>query len=1109
MRCMRCDHPNSADALFCSSCGESLASVNCSACGRSNPAGSRFCNGCGIELKAATEDLRRTAPRSYTPAYLAERILTSRAALEGERKLVTVLFCDIADSTDLAERIGPDEMHTLLNRFFGLALGVIHRYEGTINQFLGDGFMALFGAPLTHEDHARRAALAALALQRIGAAQFEQLREGGHAFELRMGLNTGLVVVGGIGDNLRMDYTAVGDTTNVAARLEQAAAPGTILVSDATARLVTGYVRTDVVGPLAVKGKNEPVLAHRVVGIGLRRSPLDSVAARRLTPFAGRAAEFAQLRDALAKTEAGQGQAIAVVGEAGMGKSRLIYEFRQSLEAGQVTYLEGRCLSYGRAVPYLPILELLRNNARIAEADSEEVIAEKTATALRELGMDVAECAPYLLHLFGVKRGTEQLEALTPEAIKARTFETIRRMALVGSSRRPIIFSVEDLHWVDSTSEECLAQLAGAIPGARIMVLCTYRPDYAPRWIKSPYASQIGLSPLSSTASLEVVQSVFEADPGEDIAQLILGRAEGNPFFLEEIAKTVREQANRTSSIVVPDTVQGVLMARIDRLPEEMRKVLQTASILGREFSLKMLRAIWSGPSVPEPHLLDLKRQDFLYERADAEEPAYVFKHALTQDVVYESLLESRRRALHAAAGRSLEAFHHERLDDAVDRLAYHYSKAGDAPKAISYLVRSADKAARVYANSDAVKALQDALGMVGELPIDERDRAVLVVLLRLAHSLYFSARNADCRDVLLKHREQAERLADAQISGAYYFWLGHAHTYLGNQEEARVCAKRSIEEAERAGDPIVTGKAFYVLARAAFWSAQFRQGREEALGAVTLLENTVERWWLAQSNWIVAANLYLMGEFDSALDALRRCDSIGERIGDPRLRTYAAWTSGAIYGTSGEWEKAIAACELGLSRSPDPMNTAAATGYMGAALIEKGSFADALSPLSRSVEQLTRFKFLPLLAWFQSYLADAQRLTGDLEGARSVSTQAIEAGTLAKFEFGVAMATRARGRVAQAAGRFAEAEADYLSAAQKFESMGARFEFGRTHYDLALLRSAEGRRDDAARELAEALSHFTELRVPRYVARVREVALHNGVGLADAALRDAAGKRA
>lgn len=1053
--------------------------------------------------------MRQTAPRSYTPAYLAERILTSRAALEGERKLVTVLFCDIADSTDLAERIGPDAMHTLLNRFFGLALGMIHRYEGTINQFLGDGFMALFGAPLTHEDHARRAALAALALQRIGASQFEQLRESGHPFELRMGSNTGLVVVGGIGDNLRMDYTAVGDTTNVAARLQQAAAPGTILVSEATARLVTGYVRTEVVGPLVVKGKNEPVLAHRVVGVGLRRSPLDSVAARRLTPFAGRAAEFSQLQDALTKTEAGQGQAVAVVGEAGMGKSRLIYEFRRSLAAEQVTYLEGRCLSYGRAVPYLPILELLRNNARIAESDSEQVIAEKTATALRELGMDVAECAPYLLHLFGVKRGTEQLEALTPEAIKARTFETIRRMALVGSRRRPIVFSVEDLHWLDSTSEDCLTQIAEAISGARIMLLCTYRPDYAPRWIKSRFASQINLAPLSSTASLEVVQSVFEAHPGEDIARLILDRAEGNPFFLEEIAKTVREQAKHDSAIVVPDTVQGVLMARIDRLPEEMRKVLQTASILGREFSLRMLRAIWSGPSVPEPHLLDLKRQDFVYERAEAEEPAYVFKHALTQDVVYESLLESRRRALHGAAGRSLEAFHHERLDDVVDQLAYHYSKAGDAPKAVSYLIRSAAKAARVYANADAVKALQDALGMVAELPADERDSTTLAVLLRLAHSLYFSARNADCRDVLLRHKDQAERLGDAQTSGAYYFWLGHAHTYLGNQEEARLCARRAIEEAERAGDPIVTGKAFYVLARAAFWSARFRQGREEAMGAVSLLENTIERWWLGQSNWIVAANLYLMGEFAPALDALRRCDSIGERIGDPRLCTYAAWTSGAIYGTSGEWEKAVAACELGLSRSPDPMNTAAATGYLGAALIEKGSFGDALAPLSRAVEQLTRFKFLPLLGWFQSYLADAKRLTGDLGGAHSVSAQAVEVGAQAKFDFGVAMAIRARGRAAQAAGRFAEAEADYLSATQKFEEMGARFELGRTHFDLALLRTAERNNEAAARELNQALSHFTELRVPTYVARVQEIASKTGVALSAAGLREAASKRA
>jgi len=1102
MRCLRCDQPNSADALFCGNCGQSMAAATCPACSKTNAPESRFCNGCGAELKPAREAHWQTAPRSYTPAYLAERILTSRAALEGERKLVTVLFCDIANSTDLAERIGPEGMHALLNRFFELALDVVHRYEGTINQFLGDGLMALFGAPITHEDHARRAVLAAIGIQRIEREQFEQLRVAGQALRLRMGLNTGHVVVGSIGDNLRMDYTAVGGTTNVAARLQQLAEPGTILVSEPTARLVTGYVHTEAAGALVIKGKSEPVVAHRIVGVGLRRSPLDGTAARRLSRFAGREREFGHLREALANVEAGHGQAVAVIGEAGIGKSRLVYEFRQSLEADQVTYLEGRCLSYGRAIPYLPILELLRHNAQIAEADDADVVTEKTAAALRELGMSIAEFAPYLLHFFGIHTGTEQLEALTPEAIKARTFEAIRRMALLGSRLRPIIFSVEDLHWVDSTSEECITQLAEVISEARIMLLCTYRPDYSPRWIKSSHASQISLAPLSSRASLEVVHSVFGADAfSEDIGRLILERAEGNPFFLEEIAKAVREQTNRDSAVLVPDTVQGVLMARIDRLPEEMREVLQTASVLGREFSLRMLRAIWTGASTPEPHLLALKHQEFVYERPDVDEPVYVFKHALTQDVVYESLLESRRRALHAAAGRALEALHQDRLDEAVDRLAHHYSKAGDASKAIVYLLRSAAKAARVYANADAVKALQEALAMVGELLPEERDHTTLTVLLPLAHSLYLSARNADCRDVLLRHGEQAQRVRNPQLLGGYFFWLGHAYTYLGNQEEARHCAGKAIDEANRAGDPIVAGKAYYVLARAAFWSAQFRHGREEGLRAVSLLENTTERWWLGQSEWIVAANFYLMGEFESGLAALQRCDAVGDTIGDPRLRTYAAWTAGAIHGTAGEWEKAVEACELGLKRSPDPMNTAAALGYLGAALIEKGAFAEAISPLSRAVEQMARFKFLPLLGWFQSFLADAHRLTGQLDSAHMLSMGAIEACTQAQFRFGVAMARRARGRVAQAAGAVAEAEADFQSASEQFAETDARFELGRTHLDFAVLRRVQGDKDAAARHLAEAHSHFSALRVPRYIARAQDAASEMGVVLAGASL--------
>ena len=562
----------------------------------------------------ATEHERE--PLSYTPKYLAEKILTSRSALEGERKQVTVFFCDLANSTPLAERLGPEQMHTLLNRFFELALHDVHRYEGTINQFLGDGFMALFGAPLAHEDHARRGVLAALALQRT-LTEAHLGKPYGEACQFRMGLNSGLVVVGSIGDNLRMDYSAIGDTTNLAARLQQQAEPGTILVSESTSRLVQGAVRLEALPLVQVKGKTEPIPIYKVIGTLPRRSPIASRSERTLSPFVGRERELATLEALFAQVEAGQGQVVGIVAEAGGGKSRLLYEFRQRLQDKRVTYLEGRCVSYGSTIPYHPILDVLRNNCGISETASPEAITEKVRFGLQEVGMDPEEFSPYVLQLLGVKEGTEPISILTPEAIRTRTFDTLKQMSLKGSQQRPLIFEIEDLHWIDKTSEDYLASLVENLVGASILLLTSYRPGYQPAWLGKSYATQISLHSLTPQDGLTVVHSALYSETLPDqVKQMIVEKAEGNPFFLEELTRAVTEHGDFQAETTIPDTIQGVLMARIDRLPEEPKRLLQTASVLGREFSPRILKAIWEGTDSLEPLLLELKRLEFLFERS-------------------------------------------------------------------------------------------------------------------------------------------------------------------------------------------------------------------------------------------------------------------------------------------------------------------------------------------------------------------------------------------------------------------------------------------------------------------------------------------------------------
>jgi hypothetical protein len=544
-------------------------------------------------------------------------------------------------------------MHSLLNRFFELALSEVHRYEGTINQFLGDGFMALFGAPISHEDHARRAALAALGLQKLLQEHAAEL--GGPEeleFEVRMGINTGWVVVGGIGDQLRMDYTAIGDTTNLAARLQQLAEPGAILVSEETSRFLQAAARLEPLGPLQVKGKEAPVQAFRLLSIGLLQSEQAVLGGMARSPFVGRQREMAILEELRKRAAGGEGQVVGIAAEAGAGKSRLVYEFRRRLWERPVLFLAGRCISYAGGVPYLPILYMLRNKWGIAETDDVSTVADKVTSSLQRAGMDAEETLPYLLQLLGVREGTEKLAELSSQAIQARTFRILRQMILNAGQGNLVVLEIEDLHWVDKTSEDFLAFLVEGLVASRMLLLATYRSGYRPPWIEKSYATQVTLSRLNQQESQVVVRSVLgQAGSTEAMVETVLGKAEGNPFFLEELARSVLEHPE----VSVPDTIQGVVMARVDRLPEEHKRLLQTASVLGREFVLPLLTKVWEQEENLARLLSELKRWEFFYEEPTAEEPRYLFKHALTQEAVYQTLLKSRRQALHAAAGRAFE----------------------------------------------------------------------------------------------------------------------------------------------------------------------------------------------------------------------------------------------------------------------------------------------------------------------------------------------------------------------------------------------------------------------------------------------------------------------
>lgn len=1125
MRCPHCQFDHPASVHFCGMCGGRLV-PECRHCGRENPLEFRFCGQCGARLGApepsaepareaapwtgtpqtgtspappasAHEPVstgpaastggknptaRGAAPTTYTPTHLAREVLSSKAAQEGERKQVTVLFCDIVNSTATADAVGAETMHGVLNQFFEMALAEVHRYEGTINQFLGDGFMALFGAPIAHEDHARRAVLAALALRaRVQQRREEFLRESEVDLQVRMGLNTGLVVVGGIGDNLRMDYTAVGDTTNLAARMQSLAEPGTILVSETTYQQIKASVRVEVLEPASVKGKKKPVRPYLVVEA---RRPLEPRPVLSRARFVGRERELAVLQDLWEQATEGHGQVVGVAGEPGSGKSRLVQEFQNRLPRGTITCLQGRCLSYGTGIPYLPLSLMLRSAGGLNDADGPEEVQAKLESNLETLGFRPGEHLPYLLRLLDAEGSDTTLEDLEPQIVHRRTFASLRKIFFRASELRPVILEVEDLHWADATSEDFLSRLVEGVAHARILLLLTYRSGYQPSWMEKSYATQITMRRLSHHESREMVSAYLDGGKvPEALTDEILEKAEGNPFFLEELARSMNDRSDGDEA--VPDTVQGLIMARMDRLPEEHKRVIQTASVLGREFSLDLLYAVWQDAAALDPLMTDLQRWEFFYEDPTAEDTVYVFHHALTQEVAYQTLLSGRRQDLHRSAGRALEALYADRLDDALDRIAYHYPRANEPEKAVDYLTRAAEKAARGYAHSEAAKALQQALELTGNLPAETRDRQAMEVVLALAESMLPLAQLPETLEVLDQHRGLLDTLEDDGLAARFHFWLAHTYSYLGNSDGAAEHAHSSIEAAERSKDPRTAGQACYVLCREGFWTGKFADGLAHGLRALELLEG--ERWWQGQTHWVNGFHHFVLGRFDLALESMEQAREIGEDLGDPRLDT--SWSTGYFLVSMGDLEAGIAQCRGGLARARDPLNTAAAQGFLGYAYLEQSDLTRAIPTLEDASQKLQQAGMQQLFGWFSIYLGEAYLAADRHDEARQRATEGLEAVRAAGFRFGEALGERALGRIALGARDVETAEQRLTEALVRFTELEAPFERAWTLVDLARSAHAGNRPEEVSRRVAEAREVFEGLGAERQLETLADLA--------------------
>lgn len=1049
MQCPQCQFDNPAQMKFCGQCGTRLQLL-CASCGAELPPGFRFCGQCGVPLQPAaalpqTPPVPAMAPTpgapeppfgsgyaptapgpgnfptaptgpSWTPGSAPETISTrphspqqpqifaeagrpvdrhpGPAPAQSEIKQVSVLSAELQTRSKQGKALSAESLHALLGRFFELARAEVERFGGTLKPPSGSSLQALFGAPIAHEDHSRRAALAAVALRQrlvheLAQNDFFADVQG----QLHIGLDTGSVVVGGLGD------VAVGEATERASRLQEMALADEILASDRMRDALREEFDFS-----AAESESGDLQAFRIEEQKSAEQDLSRWHGGRLTPFVGRQREMAQLEELVSQVNARRGQVVGLIGDAGSGKSRLLYEFRRRRKS--TVYLRGRCLSYGSAIPYAPLIDMVRRASRIQDSDPASIAVAKLRQSLDTVGVSTSEL-PYFLRLLGIREGADATDHLEPLALQNQTFKAMRRMVLNASQHALVVMELEDLHWLDETSQSFLVSLVEAITAARVLLIFTWRTGYQPPWTEKSYSSQISLQRLSESDSEMILNSILKQnqDLGENAGE-VLRKAEGNPLFLEELARALREQDG--SGEAIPNTIQGILMARIDRLPQEHKRMLQVASVLGREFPLPLLETLWqfegstqSGTTPLASVLDDLQRWEWIYASpTDNQHPIYVFKHALIQDVSYQSLLAQRRESLHLQAARSLEERYAERLEEAYDRLIYHYPKANEPEKTVYYLRRFAERAARNNTHAEAAQALRQALEHATSL---NSAQTTIEILLELAASLLPLAAFPETLERLTEYRDTLAQCEDPSLKGRYHFWLAHTSTYLGDQDATRENAQLAIEAAREAGDEATEGQACYVLGRDGFWSGRFQAGIENSLQAVVLLERAGEPWWQGQAYWVAGFNHYVLGEFDEALDALQRAFDIGEALDDHRLDT--SWSIGYAHASLGDAEQGIEFCERGLAHSQDPLNSAVATGFLGYALIQAGRLDEAIETLNRAIESLKPTGMLQILGWFAAFLAEAHLAAHHPEPAEEAARQGVEWCQKSRFLYGEALA--------------------------------------------------------------------------------------------------------
>jgi class 3 adenylate cyclase/tetratricopeptide (TPR) repeat protein len=980
MKCPRCQFENREGIKFCEECGAKFES-KCPVCQASIPLGRKFCGECGhkfnesafVSHKNLSFNEKLAKIQSYLPKGLTEKILSQKDRIEGEHRNVTVMFCDMAQFTPLVEKIGPEEAYLIMNDVFEILISKVHSYEGTVNELTGDGIIALFGAPIAIEDGPQRAIRSAHAIHYEIDKLNKKLKEKNKnipKIEMRIGINTGPVVIGSLGNDLRVDFKAVGDTVNLASRVEAFSEPGATNVTQETFKQTVGMFRFEALGKKPFKGQEKAVDVYRVIGTRTPKSRFDVSAELGLTQFIGRQKELELLLDSFERIKLGYGQACSIVSEAGLGKSRLIYEFRKAISNEDITFLIASCVSYGKGLSYHPIVDILKANFNIMEEDNDGTIKEKVLSLLKILGINKLDTLPFILELLSVKNSGITNIILSPEGRKEKIINSLKQLVLYGSKIRPLVLVIEDLHWADKSSEDVLTALLSNIPGVRVLLIFTFRPEFLPLWRSKSYHSQITLNRLSKREGIEMLENLLGSIIlGSRQKEIILEKAEGVPLFLEEILKSfvhissiekdkiLFASFNNRNNIAVPSIIQDVIMARVDTLSEPAKEVIQIGSIVGREFSYDLIKhVLGSDEKELNSILFLLKESELIYEIGQIFNSEFAFKHSLTRDVIYNSILQRKKKELHNRIGLAIEKMYADNIDEYLGILANHYIIGAENYKAAEYSKLTAKKAIMSGSLDEAIFYSEKLVSCLEKLPktdiVEKKiidSRTVLGLLYNQTTNFVKSKKSVEIIVNLAKRHDYKKRICQINtILGAYEYAV---------QENLNIALQQlseSIKAANSSGDLVS-------LTMANHWIGHLYADNCEFDKSLYHLNKALEISTVARIPWGIAAQ--------------KSCIA----------RTVYLYQGLVKLGYSLSCEGFQSAEESG-----DPLSRAEAFLSLGWAYLEKGQLDDSVNILLKSVELCERFNFAALYSGAECCLGETYYFMGKYEMSKEHKANAL-----------------------------------------------------------------------------------------------------------------------